>query len=66
MPKLKSHKGTSKRVKITGGGKLVRERAFSNHMLSKKSKSRKRNINTAAEISGGMAKNVRKVLGAKK
>ena len=27
MPKLKTHKGTAKRIKITGSGKLVRERA---------------------------------------
>ena len=65
MPKLKVHKGTAKRVKVTGGGKLVRERAFGNHMLSKKSKSRKRNINTGAEISGSMAKSVKKVLGVR-
>ena len=28
MPKLKTHKGTAKRVKTTAGGKLMRERAF--------------------------------------
>ena len=63
MPKLKTHKATAKRVKITSGGKLVRERAFGNHMLSKKSKSRKRNINTPAAIKGGMAKNIKRALG---
>ena len=63
MPKLKTHKATAKRVKITAGGKLVRERAFGNHMLSKKSKSRKRNINTSAQVTGGMAKNVKRALG---
>ncbi len=46
MPKMKTHKGTAKRIKLTSTGKLVRRRAFGNHMLSKKSKSRKRNINT--------------------
>ena len=30
MPKLKTHKGTAKRIKVTGSGKLVRERAFGN------------------------------------
>ena len=63
MPKLKTHKGTAKRVKITAGGKLVRERAFGNHMLSKKSKSRKRNINTPAIIKGNVAKNIKRALG---
>lgn len=63
MPKLKTHKGTSKRIKVTPGGKLTRSRAFGGHMLAKKSKSRKRNINTTATVSGSIAKNVRKVLG---
>lgn len=39
MPKLKTHKGTAKRVKITGSGKIARERAYGNHILAKKSKS---------------------------
>ena len=63
MPKLKTHKGTAKRVKVTGSGKLVRERAFGNHILAKKSKSRKRNIKTAASIHGKNAKNLKKALG---
>lgn len=63
MPKLKTHKGTAKRIKITSTGKLTRQRAFGNHMLTKKSKSRKRAINTTATVSGKMAKNVKKALG---
>jgi large subunit ribosomal protein L35 len=63
MPKMKTHKGTAKRVKLTSTGKLTRRRAFGNHMLSKKSKSRKRNIKTPALITGGMAKNVKRALG---
>ncbi|PID32605.1 50S ribosomal protein L35 [Candidatus Saccharibacteria bacterium] len=63
MPKLKTHKATAKRVKLTGSGKIVRERAFGNHMLSKKSKSRKRNINTPAQVSGGARKNIKRALG---
>lgn len=64
MPKLKTHKGTAKRIKVTSTGKIMRERAFGNHILAKKSKSRKRNINTSAEITGGMAKKIKKALGA--
>lgn len=63
MPKLKTHKGTAKRVKVTGSGKLTRERAFGNHILAKKSKSRKRNIKTSAPIDGKIAKNIKKALG---
>jgi large subunit ribosomal protein L35 len=63
MPKLKTHKGTSKRIKITGTGKLLRRRAFQNHLLAKKSKSRKRVIKTDAVVSGGIAKNIKRALG---
>lgn len=63
MPKLKTHKGTAKRIKLTSTGKLTRRRAFGNHLLSKKSKSRKRAIKTPATITAGMAKNVKRALG---
>lgn len=64
MPKLKTHKGTAKRVRITKTGKLLRRRAFGNHLLSKKSKSRKRVINTEAQITGKLAKNIKRAIGA--
>lgn len=60
---MKTHKGTAKRIKLTSTGKLTRRRAFGNHLLAKKSKSRKRNINTSALVSGAMAKNVKRALG---
>ena len=63
MPKLKTHKGTAKRIKVTGSGKLVRERAYGNHILAKKSKARKRNIKSSASIDGKIAKNVKKAVG---
>lgn len=63
MPKLKTHKGTAKRIKLTSTGKLARRRAFGGHMLAKKGKGRKRNINTTAFVKGGMAKNVKKAIG---
>jgi large subunit ribosomal protein L35 len=63
MPKLKTHKGTAKRVKITGTGKITRRRAFGAHLLAKKSKSRKRAINTTAIVKGGVAKNIKRALG---
>ena len=44
MPKLKTHKGASKRFKKTGTGKVVRGHAFSRHILTSKSRSRKRRL----------------------
>ncbi|MDB5165122.1 MAG: rpmI [Candidatus Saccharibacteria bacterium] len=63
MPKLKTHKGTAKRMKITSTGKVTRRRAFGTHLLAKKSKSRKRAIKTTATVTGSMAKNVKRALG---
>ena len=63
MPKLKTHKGTAKRVKVTGSGKIVRERAFGNHILAKKSKARKRNMKTDAVVNGKIKKNIKTLLG---
>ncbi len=44
MPKLKTHKGASKRFKKTGTGKVVRRHAFSRHILTSKTRSRKRRL----------------------
>ncbi len=63
MPKLKTHKGTAKRVKRTATGKLLRRRAFGGHLLAKKSARRKRVIGTSAEITGSIRKNLKKALG---
>lgn len=63
MPKLKTHSGTAKRIKRTSTGKLLRRRAFGNHLLSKKSASRKRRIGSKAEITGSIAKNLKRALG---
>ena len=44
MPKLKTHRGLAKRVKLTARGKVKRARAFHSHLLSSKSPKRKRNL----------------------
>lgn len=63
MPKLKTHKGTAKRVKRTATGKITRRRAFGGHMLAKKSNRRKRVIGSGAEITGKISKNIKRALG---
>lgn len=63
MPKLKTHKGTAKRVKVTKTGKITRQRASGGHLLAKKSKSRKRAIKTTGFVTGAMAKNIKRALG---
>ena len=44
MPKLKTHKGAAKRFKTTGTGKVTRHHAFARHILTSKSRSRKRRL----------------------
>ncbi len=66
MPKLKTHKGMAKRIKLSANGKLMRRRAFRNHMLTKKQASTKREYVKEFEISSGDAANVRVMLGTYK
>ena len=63
MPKMKTHKGTAKRIRSTATGKVMRRRASGNHLLSKKSASRKRTIGSSAEVTGKIAKNIKRALG---
>jgi large subunit ribosomal protein L35 len=63
MPKLKTHKGMAKRIKISATGKLMHRRAFRNHMLAHKSASAKREYVKEFEISAGDKSNVKVMLG---
>ncbi len=51
MPKSKTHKGTKKRIKVTGTGRLLHKRAFSSHLLTKKSSKRKRKFRKDLPVS---------------
>ncbi len=62
MPKMKTHSGASKRIKVTGSGQLRRRRAFRSHNLSKKRNSRKRNFTREFEFADGDNANVKKML----
>lgn len=63
MPKLKTHKGTAKRVKLTGSGKIQRRRAYRGHNLTKKDPARKRNYVKEFEITGRAKKTIKQSLG---
>jgi large subunit ribosomal protein L35 len=65
MPKLKTHSGTKKRVRITKNDKVMLRGAGSNHLLQKKSASRKRTYAGLKEMTGKSAKNIKLKLGAK-
>jgi large subunit ribosomal protein L35 len=63
MPKLKTHSGTKKRIKVTKTGKVLRRRASGNHFLEKKSASRKRGFAGVETLTGKQVKSVRRNLG---
>ncbi|NLM72866.1 MAG: 50S ribosomal protein L35 [Clostridiaceae bacterium] len=62
MAKLKSHSGSKKRFKITGSGKVLRRQAFKNHILTKKSTKRKRQLRKGLVASDANAATVKKML----
>ena len=66
MPKMKTHSGAKKRFKKTATGKLRGRRAYSSHILEKKSPKRKRRMSRPVEISPQDAPRVRQLLGGKK
>jgi large subunit ribosomal protein L35 len=63
MPKQKTKKIITKRFKITKKGKVMRRQAFRRHLKAAKSKKRLRNLKKVVELTGPMAKKIRKVMG---
>ena len=62
MPKVKTKSSAKKRFKVTGSGKLKRKHAYKRHILTKKSKKRKRNLGHDAIVKDGDMKNVKILL----
>lgn len=62
MPKIKTNRGAAKRFKITGSGKVVRNKAFANHILTKKTTKRKRNLRKPELVDAANLKQVRKLI----
>jgi len=63
MPKQKTHKGLSKRVKITATGKVRHKRAGGGHLMSGKNAKRRRRVGSSSIITGAMAKTIKIELG---
>jgi large subunit ribosomal protein L35 len=62
MPKLKTHRGAAKRFKRTGTGKIVRSKAFKQHILTSKSSKRKRRMRGTTAVSKADAAKLAKML----
>ena len=63
MPKMKTHKGSAKRFRRTGTGKIMRGKAFKSHILTKKSPKRIRGFRKETELTTGDAKVVSQRMG---
>ncbi|MCA1224057.1 50S ribosomal protein L35 [Streptomyces sp. 8L] len=63
MPKNKTHKGASKRFKVTGSGKVLRERAGKRHLMEHKSSRVTRRLSGNAEMAPADTKKIKKLLG---
>ncbi|HSO09724.1 50S ribosomal protein L35 [Desulfoprunum benzoelyticum] len=62
MPKMKTKRGAAKRFKATGTGAIKRNKAFSSHILTKKSTKRKRGLRKSDLVDSANLKSVRKIL----
>ena len=63
MAKYKTHKGTKKRFKVTGTGKVLKRKAFGSHLLTKKTANRKRKLRKALVVQPSDAGKIRDLLG---
>ena len=62
MPKVKTNSGAKKRFKLTGAGKIKRHHAYHSHILTKKTKKQKRNLDHVALVDGTNKRQVRELL----
>lgn len=62
MPKMKTKRGAAKRFKLTGSGKIKRSKAFTSHILTKKTTKRKRNLRKSGLVDSSDIKGMRRIL----
>lgn len=62
MPKMKTNRGAAKRFSMTGTGKIKRSKAFSSHILTKKSTKRKRGLRQSDLVDSANFKGIKKIL----
>ena len=62
MPKLKTHKGAAKRLRLTANGKVKRGHSHARHILTKKTHKRKRNLDIDTLVSESDLERVKNML----
>ena len=63
MPKIKTKSAAKKRFTLTGTGKIKRHHAYHSHILTKKTKKRKRNLAYSASVEQNLERTVKQMLG---
>lgn len=62
MPKIKTNRAAAKRFRVTGSGKVKRNKGYKRHILSSKSKKRKRHLRQSTTVAAVETKNIRKLI----
>ncbi|MCJ7657448.1 MAG: 50S ribosomal protein L35 [Candidatus Atribacteria bacterium] len=62
MPKMKTHKSSAKRFKVSSSGKIIRSKAYKSHIMTKKTAKRKRNLRKDTTVSSAEVKKVKVLL----
>ena len=63
MPKMKTHSGAKKRIRVTGSGKLMRQRAGKRHLNEHKPTKRTRRLSSDVQLAKADLKTARRLLG---
>lgn len=63
MPKNKTHQGTAKRFKVTGTGKLLREKANRRHLFEHKPTTRTRRLAGTTDVAASDTRRIKRLLG---
>jgi len=62
VPKIKTNRAAAKRFRVTGSGKIKRNKGFKSHILSSKSKKRKRHLRHSTMVSAVESRNIRQLI----
>lgn len=63
MPKMKTNRGAAKRFRRTASGRLKRSKAYKSHILTKKTRKRKRRLRKGGLVSRADEKRIKRLLG---
>lgn len=62
MPKMKTHRGAAKRFRVTASGRLKRAKGFKSHLLTHKTRRRKRHLRQSTVVAKTMETRMKRLL----